>query len=654
MNQLVWTYDARLPLGPGPEIVDRDIRESHRYYNQLIEIERWYLERKESIRRQYLPGLDATQSEIDRLNDEMERIRAGIRARNASAKRLTASEVERQQLRHLRQCRSEACARRRDILSRVQDNPEYLAALEQLHAELLQRRRGAYAAAECCWGSKLKIAQSVESAMTIMHPVTGKRMPRTVDNPPRFRRWTGDGVVAVQLQHGLSASAARLGQDSRLRIVYPPDTRSQKRARLVIFWLRVGSIGRKPVWLKVPAYEQRNRPLPSDAQITWACLVRRRGPQRRYRDPNNPAGVWRAHDEYQIQLTIRTEQSRPMAVSGLCGVDLGWKLLEDGRLRVAYWQGDDGHAGQLTIDPSGWRKEADLQSIRRGNFNDVRGELIKWLEAHPDRPSWLTKATENVHQWRSFARLCRLVDDWQQCPGDELILTILRRWRVRENHLENYQHGLRQSLQRERLHIYRTFAARLARRYRRISVEDCNWRRLNALPADEANKAVNATARFHMRIAAVGMLRQAIVQSGAEVYLSKTKDSTRECQFCGHVNEWTDRERMSLMVTCQRCLQTWDQDQNAAAVLLARARVTASTTGNCRSQVSAGGEDASVLVTSGTREANQGNMNGDAATVALKPGRWQRRRANRSQEGAQTPAPSCDGTTAGAVPVRGG
>jgi transposase len=213
---------------------------------------------------------------------------------------------------------------------------------------------------------------------------------------------------------------------------------------------------------------------------------------------------------------------------------------------------------------------------------------------------------------------------------------VLREWQEHDAHLWQWErHNFNRAL-RARQYFYRNLAAQLRQRYRRIVVEDCDWRKLMRLPNAESNESVNATARYWQRVAAVGMLRDALKQAGA--VMTKTENTTRECHLCGHVNQWKDQTPLVLM--CGGCGESWDQDDNAARILLARAKAA---------DLGSGGHNPCAQ---GLDRAT-GN-DGDAATVANGGGRWQRRKVARSQK--ESGSMNGDGltATAGTIPVHEG
>ena len=89
---------------------------------------------------------------------------------------------------------------RKAILQQAKNNATYVSGLAALRARLLEAEREAYGRATCSWGTRNKNKQAVEQAMTTTHPRTGKRIPRSPDNPPKPREWDGSGLAAVQIQ----------------------------------------------------------------------------------------------------------------------------------------------------------------------------------------------------------------------------------------------------------------------------------------------------------------------------------------------------------------------------------------------------------------------------------------------------------------------
>lgn len=248
-----------------------------------------------------------------------------------------------------------------------------------------------------------------------------------------------------------------------------------------------------------------------------------------------------------------------------CGIDLGWRLLADGSIRVSWVTGSDGHDEPFNLPVSivsHFRHAQDIQGIRDNLFDTAKAQLSTFLTT-PDLPQWLTEAAATLPQWKSKGRLASLVSAWQRFPGDEKIFPALCQWRDRDVHLWQYETGTRQKGIRKRLQHYRQFAASIRKRYDRIAIEKIDWSSLAALPQPEDAEAVNRTAARNRTIASVGELASCLKSNGASEV--PAENTTRTCHLCSHLNDW---DQSVLVHTCSSCSATWDQDQNAGHNLL--------------------------------------------------------------------------------------
>ena len=109
--------------------------------------------------------------------------------------------------------------------------------------------------------------------------------------------------------------------------------------------------------------------------------------------------------------TVRRRQTAPV------GIDLGWRLLSDGCLRVALWHDDQGNEGELRLPANmlgRWRHATDLRLVRDVTFNAAIALLRDWLKTNADiLPAWLSEHAGTIHSWKSQARLAGLVNRWR-------------------------------------------------------------------------------------------------------------------------------------------------------------------------------------------------------------------------------------------------
>lgn len=616
MTTLVYAFGAKPPRS-GEDLIAAQISAAHKYYNRLIELRRAQHDATEAARLAHSPKLAEVEAAVAAADAEVDDLIEAIRRRNAAARRKTASAEDRAALAIAKERRKELWARRkaiREAMAGDVDLQAKLAAIYTAYQGMLPpddpdatRRSGGHfkeARATCgvYSGTYLAIEQAVEAAVK-----------KTI-GPPRFRRWNGDGLVAVQLQGGMTWPEA-LNGTTQLRIERDRTPRSPKRAPVYIAHVRVGSQGEggkggAPVWASVPFYLHRE--LPADARIMGVSVIRRQVAVRRKAD-----GLWHPYYEWAVNFTLRTDAVvKPRGETGACGVDLGWRVMGDGSLRVAYVVGDDGRNEQFTLPPKllrRWEKCRDLQSIRDQAFDAMRAMLGDWLAVH-EHPDWLTEAAKFMGQWKAKGKLAHVLRLWrdQRFDGDGEMFTALETWQARDAHLWQYQRHNELKAQRIRRDMYRRFAAKIAAQYRTVVVEDCDWRKLARLPAVTNNEVVNETARFNQRIASIGMLRAELLARGA--LKSPAENTTKRCYVCGVINEWDHAE---LFHACDDCGATWDQDDNAARNLLASATMV-------------GGGAGSV------RDPEPTNGDGVAPPTSTNGGRWARRKAARSQKAVQT------------------
>lgn len=411
--------------------------------------------------------------------------------------------------------------------------------------------------------------------------------------PPRIRPWIGDGKISVQIHAKMPLSGEDLlttteDEDTRIRLTIarrPGAAANSKRGDRKLAgtcMLRVGSLRAKPVWTKFEFVCHRE--LPADKQIKWVRLFRRR------------VGVT---FRWEVQFTVSgRDWTRPDTKDavGKVGLDIGWRVMEDGRLRVAVWTGDDGKTGELALQP-GWlkeyRKTEHIHSIRDRDFNAAKAELVSWI-SRTTVPSWLSEATETIARWKAPRRLARLVIEWRgnRFDGDSAMFERLEEcrtgkekepaiaWRQRDKHLLLYESNLREQLQANRLDLYRCFVANLRKTYAVAVIEGrsssevspdhaMDLRPFHELPADEEPAGAlgekGSRAKEHVRDAACSILRRLLKESMTVLETKPAPNTTRACHICDSIQDW---DQAMLVHVCTECGAKWDQDVNASENLV--------------------------------------------------------------------------------------
>lgn len=146
---------------------------------------------------------------------------------------------------------------------------------------------------------------------------------------------------------------------------------------------------RSPILWEIPV--QIHRPIPQDAEVLRAeVVITRVADQRRV----------------SVNLTIRTPAPKPIDGPAIA-VDIGWRSMPDGSLRVAYWRGSgralqsvrvrepfvevlhvdaSGREGEVRI-PASWRQLdehiAHLRSRRDKELERMKAAVASYLERDP-------------------------------------------------------------------------------------------------------------------------------------------------------------------------------------------------------------------------------------------------------------------------------
>lgn len=560
-----YTYGLRPPIENRDRVMDQ-LRKASDYRNKLVEIELARRAATDQTLRELCPGLLECEAALAEVTTQIDDVVAQQKGRNQRARGMTDEADFREKLAELKPRRRELAAKRKDLRVgsfATAETQERLAAVNETSAAAVRTAR---AACGVFWGSYLLVEQAANMFRK--------------GAPPVFRGFRGEGRIAVQLQGGMTWADATSGGDTRLRIVHSPQTEvrttcngtilplpgAKQQSKLYTFWLRIGSDGRAPVWATWPMI--LHRVPPDGARIKWAIVQRR---------------IIAGRERWSLTLSLEAEAfRRPQGDDDDVGVDVGYRSMPDGSLRVAYVHGSDGAGRDYRIDAgkiAEFRKVEDLQSIRDQHHNETRAALRDWLASH-ECPVWLVEATEHMHVWKRLSRLDQLVVQWrgQRFDGDEEILSRLETWRTKERHLWQYQENLRDQLVAWRKDFYRNVAADLTRQYRRVIVEQLDLRELHDVLRTAEDRDVHTPQRHAARTANLSLLLRCLREAARDFVVVDPAGTTSTCHICGGACEWDHAAH--IRHTCEHCGAEWDQDDNAARNILARGVVATKTRGS--------------------------------------------------------------------------
>lgn len=541
----IYSYDCEPPTNI--QLVADQIYKAHVYRNKLVEIE---LARRAAITQSQMdcyPMLAEITTQIEALTTSIDAVRDAVKTKKQTARSRVDATMEKEQIKEWTIKRKELRERQKSMKADTWAGDKFRAMVKQIdddHAAKVRAARKAAVDDGIYWGNYLAAEKSV--------PRTGR--------PPKFHRWNYDGKVSLQVQGGMSIAECFAGDDQRLRIVPPANMDWTRRRSNPDKWtttsIRIGSKNKgKPIWATVEFC--MHRPIPADAQIKEAYLVRRQcGP--------------RGKPQWKIQFVVAREAWEPKATgTGCVGIDVGWRLFDDG-LRVAYAVGDDGRHWELILPTtllSRWKETMDLQFVRDKNFEQIIKTLREFIGGHTDPPAWLLEDTKFVHAWKGKGKLVMLLRKWEQpenrFDGDVGILADMVAWIKQEHHLWQWQENNRRKGIDIRNRMYSEFVAELRKHYCRAAIEDTNWRDMKRVPVAESDKVKFAGQLAD--IAAVGKLLACAKESMA-VTRCDPQHTTKRCHVCEKICDFDAITEVRHQ--CEWCGAEWDQDENAAYNLL--------------------------------------------------------------------------------------
>jgi transposase len=517
MSIRVFEYGLLQPTSELAPIVEQ-IRGAHNAYNLLVEIER--------ERRALIKDAEKDVPEVDAAKDVYKNFLEAIKE-DAGA---TPDEKKR---RRTAARRAFTTAKNAVLADKYAEVSDHSAA----------RNKEAYAAKECFWGSYLWIQRAADLAVK-----TAK------GDGPKFRRWQGEGALAVQLQRGMAPDRL-FGPETRVRVDELPAEawdksvpRGQRnRMQRTVLHLRIGSEGRAPIWADWPMV--MHRPLPEGSAIKWAVVIRRRRCN------------W---FRWVVQLVIEEKDPKQKKCDSVVALNLGWRRFTDNTIRVAYWVDSVGQQGELRL-PATLLERLDQAEAIRSHRDKLIDELKAWLvERKPELPEEVRKV---IHLWRAPKRFVGLLRQ-EELP--EEILDRIRQWHKRDLHLWQYETGCRTGALNHRRELYRLFVKELAGSYDVLAVENYNLTDIVTDP-DRKKKPANQRVR-----SAPSILRDTLhgtgKRDGCTIFAPETKLATQACHVCGYGKEPDQRWDAAPNVDhiCAGCGDEWDQDFNNATNLLAR------------------------------------------------------------------------------------
>ena len=549
-------YGCLAPIIGETEAVTQ-MKRRNRFWNRLVEIETAH--RLEAAK--ILSDVDE-QVTIDQLKEKLTIIRDAIKLmrKKAHSKKVDVADL-RAEAEEVKSILSVAIVNAKaNRKLRVEERKEQLKALTAI---LWERVKVAQRQAELWWCNYDEVLTNFENA---------RKGPKI-----KFHGFRGEGKVTIRYQQGLDAKAVLDGDDSRLQIraLTPEEIAASSsknpKARHIVS-IRVGSVGRAPLWFRLPVVLHRSFDIERERQ----SMVRTEPVKLMIRSASVKREVIGGKPRYKLLITIDNGEDAAVPTGDrVCAIDIGWRVTPDG-LRVAYWVGSDGCHGELVLNESilfEFKKVHDLQSIIDRRFDEIKAYIQDRLKhgefnALTDE---LRKEIGNIGQWKSPGRLYVWYRRVKSTEFQVFQDAELEAWMIKQRHLYEWVSSLRDQVLKRRREAYRLFASQITKTYDRIIIEKFDLREVTEKVSPESTREDGYAGGYRF-IASPSELRLAVKNTaskvGVPVEQREAAYSTVMCHVCHVVSTTRDTFVTSIIQRCENCSAVWDQDFNACMNLL--------------------------------------------------------------------------------------
>lgn len=456
MQTQVMKFGARRVI-ENRELAHEQMSLAHRYYNALVELERYRRTQFREIRSRFVPGLDAAEQRMQEISERIEELRDVIKIarkrasvvsvsprvikptrtvdKSAEVAEMDGLKAERKELSpRLKALKATFGAmidpgreafkarvgknapviqsrRNAEVLVEMLAEPEWSEAWKltaALDAQTGDKRRQLRAESGVAHGTYIAVEEAVQAASKPPKPNPDRPLPKgRPKERPSFAQWDGGRKLGVQIRDG-GALLAELqsGNHGQVQIVqrrkpYAHVAGNRRDWEYAVVRIRVGTDdARQPIW--IGAEVLMHRPIPADALIRWVYLVPHRDGLR---------------TKYTVQFTVQTEAGlRPRKFGeGVAQVELRWSRErtpagERAGLIVAVVNGSE----QVVL-PAECVTGRELSNALRGAadqyFDEARDALREWAKVRPV-PEWMGEALAGIAQWRNHGKLARVVRRW--------------------------------------------------------------------------------------------------------------------------------------------------------------------------------------------------------------------------------------------------
>jgi hypothetical protein len=375
------------------------------------------------------------------------------------------------------------------------------------------------------WGSYLLVEQYFNRAVSTT----------TCFSLVKFRSWKQGGYAGVQIQKSRPC-------ESEFLIEQAPDNRTGKRAgNRHTLQIRVAKKnGSGETWSEPVAFEM-HRPLQGT--------------------PTNVMVHYYYRGEREIWSVCFTCKDLPKrednATEGRVAIDVGWRIMSDKRVRIAYARGDDGKEYEFALPPT-WKELAD----RADRIRSARDTMLNIIAARHKRLSiFCNKKKCSARGARHYVM--------REGMNSDIELEGWRRW---DKHMEDYELGCRNRSTNVRRDAMRVWLRKLRRLYTLAIIKDSSHKEMK-----DHEKAVKNGMAPRTRKSAHHAAPGEVIEEICQVFGRQTNVAVVEapgttmiwgCEECNYEN--SKEVGPELMLSCERCGHEEDRDHVSTQNLLTR------------------------------------------------------------------------------------
>lgn len=559
----------------------RQLRMAHNFWNSLVAI--WYQHRDRKLEAwRSIPKIDKVWAKLEELEvKETEAFQQWQKSKVETQDR-KGDEACRQALdevrKEIREARSTLNARKKDFLPELRQKFADLKK-ERWAAEKLCRQE--YSAQGLYWGTYNRVAQNYQRAASAAEAKWEKGQSAFL----RFQKWEGEGTLSVQLQRqsddperNPSVLASTDGK-WKGQVLLPEMVEAKQWAPLKI---RTGVDENGKAHHSTIEGVRYHRPIPEEGDLTDVAITRRKKTRRSY--------------EITVENTVKLPAPMPSTAPGVVGIDTGWRVLPDGSIRVAVWRAKEnkplvvphhlvdaivleGEGGEVRIPAkyvAMWREVHEIQGRRDRALELMKEQLIKrWpqirIPHYDDPPKEISRLADvtikNIQAWRSpsrFSWLTYILAKYNMA-GAQFLTT----WDDHDAKLEAQQEKLRRKVINWRKDCFRVVGASLAKQNHLVVVEKPFVAKV--IKKTETDTHADDATRVPSVVAAPATLtlfvQQACAARGVTFETKNAKGTTLKHTACGYTNPVGSGAK-SIMIKCEGCGESYDQDVNSAWTLI--------------------------------------------------------------------------------------